>query len=304
VSKRLRILLVSFAAIAVLAAGAYYWHHTRQAMPQSLLSRFPAQDAVVFSVDFAALRAAGILQSLAGPNVAEEPEYKTFVRRTAFDYKRDLDLALIAFTPRGKFFLLKGRFDWKALRAYAESEGGRCVDSVCRLTGSAPDRRIGFFPLQSGIMALAVSPDDASVEILRDTRSPAPDSLPSAPVWVSLPQSTLRGDSLPTGTRMFARGMENAEHVLLSLAPDGRRFAARLDVRCRSEQDAAALAGQLTKTTSLLRELIARERQTPNPADLSGVLTSGAFRNQGRDVAGYWPIERSFVENLLSGGTT
>jgi hypothetical protein len=285
-------LLGGAAAAAMLAAGAYYWRQWREAKPQSLLGRLPSSDALVASIDFAALRGAGVLQSLGGANVAEEPEYRNFVRRTGFDYKR-------------KYFLLKGRFDWKALRAYAEAEGGRCRGSVCALTGSAPDRRIGFFPLQAGIMALAVSPDASAVEALRERGNSQPVPMPSEPVWISLPQSTLRaGEGLPTGTRMFARGMEKAERVILSLAPDGQRFAARLNVRCRSEQDAASLAAQLNKTTSLLRDLIARERQTPNPADLSGVLTSGAFRSAGRDVAGYWPIERSFVQNLLAGGAT
>ena len=78
-------------------------------------------------------------------------------------------------------------------------------------------------------------------------------------------------------------------------------LAARLDVRCRDERDAADLASQLTHTTSLLREAMAGEHRKPNPADLSGVLTSGSFRNDGRRVLGYWPIERAFVQNMLGG---
>jgi len=45
-----------------------------------------------------------------------------------------------------------------------------------------------------------------------------------------------------------------------------------------------------------------RERQKPTPADLSGVLTSGIFRNEGRRVLGYWPIERAFVQSVLGPG--
>jgi hypothetical protein len=37
----------------------------------------------------------------------------------------------------------------------------------------------------------------------------------------------------------------------------------------------------------------------PNPADLTGVLTAGSFRSDGNRVFGYWPIARTFVENLL-----
>jgi hypothetical protein len=47
--------------------------------------------------------------------------------------------------------------------------------------------------------------------------------------------------------------------------------------------------------------MIARENHSPNPADLSGVLTAGSFHQTDTRVIGYWPIERSFVENLLGG---
>ena len=108
-------------------------------------------------------------------------------------------------------------------------------------------------------------------------------------------------ETLPAGTRVFASGMERAETVTLAFAPEGHGLAARLDVRCREERDAADLASQLTHTTSLLRETMAGEHRKPNPADLSGVLTAGAFRNEGRRVLGYWPIERAFVQNVLGG---
>jgi len=73
-------------------------------------------------------------------------------------------------------------------------------------------------------------------------------------------------------------------------------------VRCRNSQDADDLVMQLTRTTAMLRQMIEREHHTPNPADLSGVLTSGSFRSEGLRVFGYWPIERRFVENMLGGG--
>jgi hypothetical protein len=47
--------------------------------------------------------------------------------------------------------------------------------------------------------------------------------------------------------------------------------------------------------------MIARERQTPNPSDLSGVLTSGVFRQEGTRVHGSWPLGPAFLENLLDG---
>ena len=262
----------------------------------------PAEDALVAYIDFSAMRRGGVLQLLDGSKAGEDPEYQSFVRRTQFDYKKDLDAALVAFAPTGRFLLLKGRFDWKSLRAYVESQHGQCVNSFCRMTGSAPERRISFFPLRSNLMALAVSPDESAALRLNNAVSGSDPQVPAAPVWLSIPTSMLKsGDSLPAGTRMFASGMERAETVTLAFAPEGQGLAARLEVRCRDDRDAADLASQLTRTTNLLRETMERERQKPTPADLSGVLTSGVFRNDGRRVLGYWPIERAFVQNVLGG---
>jgi hypothetical protein len=262
----------------------------------------PAEDALVAYIDFSELRRGGILQLLDGSKAGEDPEYQSFVRQTQFDYKKDLDAAIVAFAPTGRFLLLKGRFDWKSLRAYVESQNGKCVNSFCRMTGSTPERRISFFPLRSNLMALAVSPDESAALRLESTVSGPEPQVPAAPVWLSIPTSMLKsGDILPAGTRMFASGMEQAETVTLAFAPEGHGLAARLDVRCRDERGAADLASQLTRTTSLLRETMEREGQKPNPADLSGVLTAGAFRNEGRRVLGYWPIEPAFVQNVLGG---
>jgi hypothetical protein len=63
------------------------------------------------------------------------------------------------------------------------------------------------------------------------------------------------------------------------------------------------VAGQLAQITSTLRTFIEREKQTPNPSDWSGVLTSGAFESEGSVVKGSWSIEPGFLQNLVSGST-
>jgi len=293
---------VGIAAVCGVSVWGVAWYRSRSLTTASLLKRLPAEDALVAYIDFSALRRGGILQLLDGSKAGEDPEYRSFVRQTQFDYKKDLDAAIVAFAPTGRFLLLKGRFDWKSLRAYVESQNGKCANSFCRMTGSTLERRISFFPLRSNLMALAVSPDDSAALRLESAVSGPDPQVPAAPVWLSIPTSVLKSsDSLPEGTRMFASGMERAETVTLAFAPEGRGLAARLDVRCRDERDAADLAAQLTRTTSLLREMMEREHRKPDPADLSGVLTSGAFRNDGRRVLGYWPIERAFVQNVLGG---
>src|SRR5262245_56865960 len=187
---------------------------------------------------------------LTDKGIDEEPEYRVFVNRTSFNYKEDLDSVLVALGPRGKYFLLRGRFDWKALHKYAIGEGGHCNNTLCNMAGSTEERKISFFPLQPDIMALAVAPGESAAVNLQESRPEVTNDLPDAPVWFSIPPSALQsGEGLPAGTRMFARGIQSADGVTLSIGPDGPRFAARLNVRCRNVQDAVDVAGQLSRTT-------------------------------------------------------
>ena len=276
------------------------WYRSRALSPQAMWKRLPGDDALVFYVDFDALRRGGLMRVFDSAKAPEDPEYLRFVHRTGFDYKRDLDAVMAAFGPAGNFILAKGRFDWKSLRSYVESQQGQCYNSLCRMAGSAPDRRISFLPVQSGLMAMAVSTDGMAATRLTGS-APGPDPpIPDAPVWASLPPSLLKSsDNLPAGTRPFARAVGQAESVMLSFVPEGDRFALQLNVVCRSDQDAYDAATQMTRVTALLRKMIALEKQTPNSGDLSGVLVSGTFRNSRNRVFGHWPIERVFVENLL-----
>lgn len=295
-------LIAILIAVCAGAVGAVVWYRARPISTATLLQRLPTRDAVVVYIDFNALRQGGILRLLEGPKTSEDPDYQTFARKINFDYRQDLESALVAFAPSGKYMLVRGRFDWKSLRSYATAEGGSCETSICRMTGSTPERRISFFPVQSSLMALAVSPDDSAVTHMSGSPTGATLPIPNAPVWLSLPTSVLRsGDGLPSGTRMFARGMEKAESVIVTLGPEGNRLAARIEVRCRNEQDAVEVASQLSSTTLTLRQMLEREHQKPGPADLAGVLASGDFRSEGLIVFGYWPMERAFVETLLNG---
>jgi hypothetical protein len=265
-----------------------------------MYQRLPVRDALVFYVDFEALRRGGLMRLFDSAKGPEDPEYLRFVSGTSFDYKRDLDGVMAAFGPTGHFILAKGRFNWNSLRSYAASQQGKCEDALCRLNGSAPDRRISFLPIQSGLMALAVSTDDSAAMRLTSPAAESGFQIPDAPVWASLPPSWLKSaGNLPDGTRPFARAVEQAESITVAFAPEGDRFALKLTVVCNGQQEAYDASAQLTKMTALLRKLIALEKQTPNPGDLSGLLVSGTFRSAGDRVFGYWPIERVFVENLL-----
>jgi hypothetical protein len=295
------IMIASLCALAVWGVARFRYHSLRTTA--DWLGRLPTQDSVVFYIDFAALRKAGLLQMLAGSQVVEEPEYKAFVMKTEFDYARDLNAVLACFTPRAKYLVVEGRFDWNNLQAYAREQGGTCRDALCRMSGSTPERKISFFPLRPNLMGLAVGPDEsAAIDLEADAARRRTLEIPDAPVWISIPPALLKtGENMPQGTRMFAHTLEDADDVNLALAPSGNRFEARLNVQCRSDRQAGALAAQLGAITGMLREMIAREHQTPNPGDLSGVLTSGTFNHLGMRVLGSWPLEKSFVTGLLNG---
>ena len=296
----LLILLVS--VLCGLSVWGVVWYRSRSLTPAAMLKRLPAGDALVVYIDFAALRRGGILQMLDGSKVGEDAEYRSFVSKTEFDFKQDLDTAMAAFSPKGKYMLLKGRFDWKSLARYVRSVDGSCNNSFCRMAGSMPERRISFFPIQSDLMALAVSKDEAAALEMNAADARFEREIPSAPVWLSIPPSIVgSGLPLPEGGQMFARTLDHAQTVTLALEPESGNFAAKLDVRCANASDAVMIAAQLTKATNLLRELIAREHQQPNPLDFSGFFTSGTFRSEGARVEGYWPVTRALIDNLLGG---
>ena len=294
-------LILLIAAVCALSIGGVVWYHSTTLTPAALLKRMPTSDALVMWIDFAALRRAGFLQLLAGAKAAEESEYQSFVYATRFDYINDLDTALVSFPRSGAFYVMAGgRFDWKSLRTYAAREHGQCVNSLCRLTGSAPDRHISFLPLRSDLMAMAVSTDPWAVN---DLAIPRPGPYPATPegmVWLKFPGSLPKSSgNLPDGARPFARIIENAPSVTMSFMPEAGRLTAKLEILCRTQQEAADLASQLTSVTDMAKSLFARENQTPSPAGFSGLVTSGVFHNEGVRLLGSWPIERAFVQNLL-----
>ncbi len=297
---------VSLAAFCLLAVGGLLYYRTRHSVaPGELVRHLPDRNSAMLHFDIDGLRRSGLLELLAGRTVALEPDYEAFVRRTGFDYRTDLDSVLIGFGDRRVYFLLRGRFNWKLLSEYATIEGGQCRFGYCQMPASRPARFISFFALRPSVMAMAVADDGWAAHALKERRPTGLEAeVPPQPVWTILPAASLRGgDWMPAGTRAFASLLANAQRAVLALGADGRTLEALLSVDCGTPQQAERLAKQLTELTETLRRYIAREDQTPNPRDLSSVLTSGTFRSEGNRVLGRWPISRQFLANFTGDGS-
>ena len=299
-ARRLTYLILTVAGLAALFLGWNAWRNSRSLTDAEMLKRLPTSDAVVVSLNFAQLRHSGVFGELVGPKILEEADYQAFVRDSGFDYKRDLDLALASFTTAGTFFVVRGRFDWKRLQAYAKQSGGSCYNELCHMPGSVPDRRISFLPLGSDLLGLAVTTSDSAASQLLQASSQRAISVPAQPVWVSMPGSALArsAKSIPGGG-LLGSAIGTVDEIMLTIGAQGNTFAARMEAQCRTSQDASNLNGQLKALTSLLKGAIEREKKKPDAKDLTGkVLTAGQFHQSDRIVYGEWTLQKSFLDNL------
>jgi len=303
VARRLTYSILAVAGLGALFFAWNAWHNSRSLSDADLLRRLPTADAIVLSIDFAQLRGSGLFDKLGASKMMEEADYQAFVRDSGFDYKRDLENVVSAFTQSGTFFVVRGRFDWKKLEAYAKQSGGSCYRDLCNVPGSQPDRHISFLPLAHNVMGLAVAKtDSAAAQLLQPATQVRSISIPAQPIWMSMPGSALlRNARTVPGGSLLASTLTTVDDMMITLGAQGSNFAARMEARCRTTQEAASLTGQLKTLTSLLQATIAREKKKPEPGNLSGVLTAGQFRQADKVVLGEWTIDKSLIDSLLKG---
>ncbi len=268
-----------------------------------MLALLPRQNAAVFFANVAVLRQAGMLELLTGGKAAGDTEYENFVRQTHFDYSRDLRAVAGATGEDEIFFVIRGRFDWGRLRAYAAAHGGSCANGVCRAATSRAGRWASFFAIQPDAMALALSTNGSAVKALRpERRHGLEQKPPTEPVWVRVSPSVLRNPTdLPAGLRIFAISLEPANSVVLSMARAAEKNAAfdlRLTADCPSAATAETVRSQLEIQTNMLGLELKRERERPNPADLTGLLTAGSFQVVDKRVIGIWPVRNELLKTL------
>jgi hypothetical protein len=302
--KAWRLPLIVLTLICGVVAGLRYWRSGSPTL-HSLVGRLPAQARTLIYVDLAALRNVGVLGRLVGPVGSAESDYLRFVEESGFDYQRDLHSAVIGLDGETTYLLGVGTFDWGALRKYAETRKGVCRLSVCRLPADSRGRVISWGTLRPDVIALASSADPWAAMTIMDEQSSARSLIQTVdPVWLTTTGKALRNlATLPDGLRTFTRSLESANEILMSV---GVTAAGSLELRlvadCPQPEDATRVAAELTQGTATLKSLLARENRRPNPADLSGVLTAGAFRSAGSRVTGTWPVSNKLVETLMAPG--
>ena len=300
IRARSRYLIIAVISIALIGiAGGWYLTRYTKTDAVSLTAWFPAREAATVYIDVGAMRASGLLEKMVGTTVGEEQEYRDFVNGSGFDYKRDLNQVMLNSAGGVHYFVLEGHFDWDKLKAWATKQGGRCDGDYCHAKGSTADRIVSFRRLRKNLMALASTKDESGARAI-ERRSPQNVyEIPGAPVWAHVPVEMVRSmPSYPAGTRLFAKALESAERALFTLTPSPEGFHLAADVTCRTQEDAAILKAQMESITALLQKFIRLEKQQPNSADLSGILTAGTFERSGTRVKARWPVPKAFVDAL------
>lgn len=296
----------SFALLALATAAIvfsiYSYRHRFVRSESDMVALLPNKGGTLFFANLAALRHAGLLKVLAGSKETDA-EYQDFVRQTQFDYTKNLDAFAGEADGDQVLLILRGRFDWRKLRQYAVTHGGSCGNVICKVPTSRVGRWASFSSIQPDVMALALSSDTSAIRALRPNGRRAPAHLPGEPVWVNVSMSYLKNPTaLPQEVRIFAISLQSADSVVLSLSRaaenSGAAFNIELDAGCRNKATAETTRNQLEIETKMLKLELAHERQQPNPADLTGLLTAGTFHVINEHVIGRWPVRKELLKTI------
>lgn len=297
------VLLLLLVAAAAIVAVFQFRRSTLQT-PGELVAVLPHQDSIVFFINTAFLRNAGVLSEFAGPRSGQEQDYQDFVAQTHFDFQRDLDRVAGAFNRGEVFLVIEGRFDWARLREYAKKHGGNCA-SICWLPASSPGRWISFLPISPRIMGLAVSTNQKAVYSFGPVgkHRPKAEEVPAGLVWLVVPKAVLRNPpDLPPSAQAFASALGGAESLSLSLAylpENGGTMQVQLDTVFDSSGRANQIRSQLEKATELVKQTASDRRVEGDSAALAALLTSGRFTASGGHVNGTWTARPELLSAIL-----
>lgn len=297
------VLALLAAALGLLFFGLHRFRHRIVGSNVDLVRLLPSPegDFSTFFLNVELLRRGGYLDLLSPNTVPVEADYRQFVQETNFDFARDVDAIAGALSTTSQLDLfIKGRLDWSRLRAYATRHSGSCDGSECRMPARNPGRWISFAELQPDTMALAVTPDRNAASALVITKPGPPEIISSDPAWLRPSKTFLQQpNALPQPLRMFAIAIQSAQTLLISFSPDPQ---AAFDIKLQAHFALPAIANtsrnQLEIDTKMMKLELARERAQPNPADLTGLLTSSRFTQNGKVLEGIWPVSKELLQAM------
>ncbi len=298
---KLALLLVG---ILVLFAAINWYRNRFVRSDEDLLHLLPGGDTSVFYARIGILRQAGILALLGTPaKKSQDPDYQEFVHNTQFDYTKDLDVIAGCIKDDAVLLAVKGRFDWNRIQHYVYSNSGSCAEDTCHLRGSSPGTWISVVRIQSNVLGLALGRAKSLSSAIHPRQQAMAPPLPAEPAWVKLAPSLVKNPAvLPVALRIFAISVQPASSVIVALGspapgrPDA--FEIKLYAECRSAAAADTIRRQLEIETKMLKLELAHEHEQPNPADLTGLLTSGTFELNGKKVTGEWPVAKELLKTL------
>jgi len=279
--------------------GVWYVRSAARPEPAKLLRRLPPDVETVIAIDVAALRQAGILSAISGPEGVEEPDYRQFVDFTGFDYRTDLDYLIAGFDATGGYFLATGQFDWPALMQYAVLQGGACQHGFCRLPSETPNRRVSFFAERHSVLALAAGPEEWRASMLYQERGWPRRVPPQASLWAYLGQRFLSAPVNAGSARALLMGLLNgAQEVWISAQVQQLALEVRLEAICATPALAVAMRDRFQAAAAEIHQQTGREGAS---RQLLAVLAAGQFTANETTVTGVWRLEPGLLE-LLSGG--
>ena len=300
----------ALAAVLGVILGIWgYWFYTRPYDAVRLVQCLPQDRSLHVYLNVGLLRSSGILNLLAGSQGAEEPDYKKFVEQSGFDYRTDLDAVAAGFRDGDEYFAVQGRFKWNQLADYAQSHQGKCDvgDSgrMCSMPASQAGKTISFSLLRRDVLALAVARDPQGSRLIfpglleRSAHDSNCRDLGLCPALRLCRCQVVACGLEPVPDAARRRRAARCSRSVLS--QDQKAFELRMTVDCTAPDDAVKMAAQFSSVTDLLKKMLDRDKLKPAAGDLTGVLVAGRFEAQKDQVTGTWPIERKFIESLVSG---
>ncbi|MBI3666730.1 MAG: hypothetical protein HY236_11000 [Acidobacteria bacterium] len=299
-----------------LAGAAAYWRIWREKQdPHALFRRLPAENILLAYLDLGRLRHASVLAPLLRARVEPDPDYAAFVRKTGFDYQRDLDAAAICYLSDRVYILARGRFDPARLRQYALDQGGSCLGSglerPCRIPADRPQRKISFYLMSPGVLALATAPEPDAVLQLTSTPEPGAEPLaqdvaenePAALLWLTAAPASLdrvlgRSSFFSPNLTLFTKALANSQRAYLSLTDRAGKLELALRAMCGSEAQAGELRRLLQGLNDLISGVLRGARARNPPSEWEKVLGSAVIDQKRDTVRAAWILDQTALESL------